>query len=237
MLQPLIKALGQAMKAFLSPLTRYWIKPCCGNPLHLTNYPSPAYLPALGSSVFRLCDYIRETLYTRRCSNFRVICANRLLGIGPNLNDDAAKELSRLWGMDPVHPLPEAYEELASKVMSDILIEGVKYINPPKEHHSAFAPKKPRTDLARSRQGWVEGCSAALPRRDTERSGKGTVRTSNSGQHTHRGRGSASSRSRGAVGFRARGGHWRSARGHRGGGAVTETRPLLFYQHLLLWFL
>jgi hypothetical protein len=128
------------------------------------------------------------------------------MGIGPNLSGDAAKELSRRWGGDPVHPVPEAYEELASKVMSDILIEGVKYINPPKEQHSASAPKKPRTDLACSRQDWVEGCSAALPRRDMEISGKGSVRTSNMGQHTYHGRGSAISRVHGASGSRERSG-------------------------------
>jgi hypothetical protein len=200
MLQLLVKALGQARKAFLSPLTQYWIKPCCEDPHHHTNYPSPTYLPALGASVFRLCDHIRDTLYTRRCSNFRVICTNRLLGIGPNLSDDAAKELSQLWGTDPIHPLPEAYDELANKIMSDILIEGIKYINPPKDHRLATAPKKPRTDLACSRQGWVEGCSAALPRRDTERSCKG-----NMSQHKLRGCGSASSRAHGVPGFRAHG--------------------------------
>jgi hypothetical protein len=133
MLHPLIKALGQARKAFLSPLSRYWVKPCCKNPLHLLNYSPPAYPPALGSSVFRLRDNIRDALYTRRCSNFCIICTSRrLLRIGPNLSDEAAKELSRLWGGDPEHPLPEAYEELASRIISDILIEGVKYINPPK---------------------------------------------------------------------------------------------------------
>jgi hypothetical protein len=48
MLHPLRKALEQARKAFLSQLTRYWVKPCCENPLHLINYSSLAYLPALG---------------------------------------------------------------------------------------------------------------------------------------------------------------------------------------------
>jgi hypothetical protein len=72
--------------------------------------------------------------------------------------------ISRLWGSDPAHPQPEAYDELACAIKNDVLIEGVKYINPPKEHFSASATKKPKIDLARSRQGWVEGCSAALPR-------------------------------------------------------------------------
>jgi hypothetical protein len=57
MLTPLIKALGQARKAFLAPLTRYWIRPCCDNVNHHLNYSSPTYLPALGASVFRLRQY------------------------------------------------------------------------------------------------------------------------------------------------------------------------------------
>ncbi len=201
----------------MSPLTRYWIKPCCDDPLHHTNYQTSAYLPALGASVFRLRDHIRDALYTRRCSNFRVICSNRLLGIGPNLSDEAAKELSQLWGNDPVHPLPEAYGLLANKLLSDTLVEGAKYINPPRDDLHSSVSKKPKTDLACSRQGWVEGCSAALPRRDTVRSEKG-----NGSLQRPRGRGTAIGRPHSVSGSHARGGHWRSARGHRGRGGYRN---------------
>ncbi len=85
LLHPLIKALGQSRKAFLSPLTRCWVEPSCDNPHHLVNYSSPTYLPPLGSSILRLWNNIQDALYTMRCSNFWVICANRLLGIGPHL--------------------------------------------------------------------------------------------------------------------------------------------------------
>jgi hypothetical protein len=61
-LQPLIKALGQSKKALLAPLTRYWLKPCCDNPLHHVNYSVATYLPALGASVFRLRDSIHDSL-------------------------------------------------------------------------------------------------------------------------------------------------------------------------------
>jgi hypothetical protein len=96
LLYPLIKALGQARKAFLSPLTRYWVKPCCDNPLHLVNCSSPAYLLVLGFSIFQLLDNIRDAFYTRRCSNFHVVCSNWLLGIRPHPSDEAARVLSRL---------------------------------------------------------------------------------------------------------------------------------------------
>ncbi len=45
---PLKKALGQAKKALLTPLTGYWLKPCCDDSLHHLNDAAPTYLPALG---------------------------------------------------------------------------------------------------------------------------------------------------------------------------------------------
>jgi hypothetical protein len=128
-----------------------------------------------------------------------------------------------------VHPLPEAYEELASRIENDILLEGVKYINPPKEHHSSSAPKKPRTDLACSRQGWVKGCSAALPRRDTERTGSGSVRTGCAGSHKNSSRGLVGNRARGSAGNRMRAGTG-CRLAAMGGGAVIEIRPFLSHK-------
>ncbi len=51
-LTPLLKTLGpRVKKIFLSPLTRYWIRPCCSAPDHLTNYSAASYLPNLGVGV------------------------------------------------------------------------------------------------------------------------------------------------------------------------------------------
>jgi hypothetical protein len=194
---PLLKALGQAKKTFLAPLTRYWLKPCCDDPLHHLNYAAPTYLPALGASVFRLRDNIRDALYTRRCSNFRVVCANRLLGIGPQLSDEAAKIISQLWGTNPVHLRWEAYETLAAAIENDILTDDIKFVNPPKTRDDYMA-KKPRMDLSHSRQGWVVGCSASIPRKDTFSSTRG------------RGPGGPS-RGRGSW-------KWRAGKGNRGRG-------------------
>jgi hypothetical protein len=135
----LIRALGHSKKAFLAPLTRYWLKPCCDNPLNHMNYSAATYLPALGASVFRLRDSIRDALYTKRCSNFRVVCTNKLIGIDPDLSNDAAKVISQLWGTDPVHPSRAAYETLACAIERDVLTDDVKYINAPKVHGETSA--------------------------------------------------------------------------------------------------
>jgi hypothetical protein len=166
LLAPLLKVLGPMRKLFLTPLARYWLKPCCENPDHHTNYSSSNYLPLLGANVFKLRESIRDSLFTRRTANFRVICSNRMLGLGPLLDDDRAAEISEQWGRDAVHPRPAAYATIAGAIDRDISDEGARYINPPK---SASAPpeKRAKIDQSKLRQDWVVGCSAALPRRDT----------------------------------------------------------------------
>ncbi len=104
-LLPLIKALGQARKAFLSLLTHQWLKPCCNGMNYHLKYSAPTYLPALGASVFRLRDNIRDALFTRRTSNCRVVCSNKLMGIGPQLSNEMAHDVSRMWG-GPRSPPP-----------------------------------------------------------------------------------------------------------------------------------
>jgi hypothetical protein len=183
---------------------RYWLKTCFNDPLHHLNYSAPTYLPALGASVFWLHDNICDALYTRRCSNFRVVCTNKLISIGPQLSDDAAKEISQMWGSDHVHPSMAAYEALATVIERDVLIEDVKYINAPKSHGDSAA-KKQETDLCRSRQGWVVGCSAAVPRRDTIPSSRG-----------HCGRGSRGS------GGRSKSWQWKAGRGSGGRGGWSH---------------
>jgi hypothetical protein len=95
-------------------------------------------------------------------------CSNRLLGIGPELSDDAAINMSRMWGTDPVHPLQDASMLLVQKIESGILTDGVRYTNRPKQQEGP-ATKMPRVDLSKTRQDWVDVYSAAVPRCDTLR--------------------------------------------------------------------
>jgi hypothetical protein len=45
--------LGEVKKIFLSPLIRYWLKPCCPDENHHTNFSANSYLPALEANTFR----------------------------------------------------------------------------------------------------------------------------------------------------------------------------------------
>jgi hypothetical protein len=167
-LAPLLKVLGGSKKLLLTPMARYWVAPCCAEPDHLTNYRSPGFLPRLGDSVAALRDHIRDAFFTRRIPNFRVLCPNRMFGMGlrrHEISDEEASRTAALWGPDPVHPTQAAYRLIAEAIEADLQDPDAKYTNPPKDTHQSA--KKPRHDPSRERAGWVDGCSAALPRRDS----------------------------------------------------------------------
>jgi hypothetical protein len=111
-LTPLLKELGECRKIVLTPLARYWVSPCCEDSSHHVNYRARGYLPRLGDAVHALRDSIRDSLYTRKVQNFRVLCPNRMVGVGQRLQeptDEEAAKAAALWGRDPVHPTGAAY--------------------------------------------------------------------------------------------------------------------------------
>jgi hypothetical protein len=215
-LVPLIRALSGARKVFLAPLSRYWIDPCCSEPGHLTNYKTTGYLQSLGTATGVLKEFIRDSLYTRHTSNFRVLCPNKILGIGQRraeLPIEDARELANLWGSDPVHPSNDAYRVVADGISRDIANPEARYTNPPKTVFKQQQAKKPRLDLSLERDAWVSGCTAALPRRDSSAmSGRGAPpRGVNPRGHWKRGNPSVSGTSKRGVAY-TRGG-WGRGRG------------------------
>jgi hypothetical protein len=97
MLLPLVKLLGQPNeRLFVLPdwlLAEALLRQHEAPPL-LFHGSQPA---GSGASVFRLRDTIRDALFAKRISNFRVVCANRLIGIRLQLSEEAAKKISILW--------------------------------------------------------------------------------------------------------------------------------------------
>jgi hypothetical protein len=164
----LLKVLGGSKKLALTPLARYWVTPCCSEPGHLTNYRSPGYLPRLGEAVAALRDHIRDAFFMRRVSNFRVLCPNRMFGMGlrrQDISDEEASRTAALWGPDPVHPTSVAYRMIAEAIEADLQDLDARYTNPPKQIQTSA--KKARHNPSQERAGLVDGCSAALPRRDS----------------------------------------------------------------------
>jgi hypothetical protein len=170
LLTPLLKLLGNSRKLFLTPLARYWVGPCCDNDAHHVNYRTQSYLPRLGDAIRALRDNIRDGLFTRRVPNFRVLCPNRMVGVGhmrSEPSDEEAALSAALWGTDPVHPTAAAYRKMGELIEADLANLESRYTNPTQKHPS---DKRPRTDLSLQRADWVAGCSAAASRRDNQRS-------------------------------------------------------------------
>ncbi len=163
---PLLKHLGAARKLFLTPLARYWVAPCCDDSHHLNNYRLPGYLPRLGDAIHALRDGIRDTLFTKRIDNFRVLCPNRMIGVGQRRgipSDEEAAASAALLGTDPVHPTGAAYRMMVDLIEKDLSNADARYTNPPKNVNN---DKRPCPDLSREWAEWVRGCSTASARRD-----------------------------------------------------------------------
>jgi hypothetical protein len=162
-LSPLIQALGGSRKIFLTPLARYWVNPCCGDPSHVSSYRTPGFLPRLGTSVTAL----RDALFVKKVNNFRVLCPNKMIGVGQRKmepSDEEAAKTAALWGPNPVHPSSAAYRMMADCIENDINNPEARYTNPAKLTQGM---KRPHHDPSQDRTSWVSGCSAALARRDS----------------------------------------------------------------------
>jgi hypothetical protein len=154
----------------LTHLARYWVAPCCGDTSHTVNYRTVGFLPRLGDVIASLRDSIRDALFVKKVPNFRVICPNRMIGVGQRRqepSDEEAAKAAALWGSDPVHPTSAAYRQIAESLEEDFRDEDARYTNPAR---AAQSKKKPRYDPSLDREGWVSGCSAALTRRDASHS-------------------------------------------------------------------
>jgi hypothetical protein len=210
---PLLRELGECKKVFLTPLARYWLAPCCSKEDHLVNYCEPGYLPKLNNSISALRDCIRDSLFTRRVSNYRVLCPNKMIGLGPRIggiSDNEAREHANRWGSDPVHPTAAAYQKIAEDLNTDLSNIDARYTNPAKDTLMQ-GHKRPRVDYSLQRDDWVAGCPAALPRRDSVPTPSSRGRPPHRGHKYVRGGGQQSGRGwprHGNRRMRGRGGRW-----------------------------
>ncbi len=212
-LGPVIYALGGIKKLFVSPLLRYWASLCCGQRGHISNFGVERYLGALCDSVLELRMFIRDSLFTKKVSNYRLVCPNRVLELSQKTictSNSAAKAAAELWGDDPVHPGDDSYAKIARFIESDLANPEARYTNPP-ANVANMARKRPCIDLSLQREDWVRGCQATLVRQDVRVSYTGGVR-GGSASSGYRGRG------RGFNNGAPRGGAFRGTDYHRGRG-------------------
>jgi hypothetical protein len=77
--------------------------------------------------------------------------------------DEEDTKTAGLWGPDLVHPTSVAGRVMEGSLETDIQNPDAHYTKPAKQQP---VPKKARYDPSQDLAGWVNGCSAALPRRE-----------------------------------------------------------------------
>jgi hypothetical protein len=101
------------------------------------NYCKAGFQPKLGNTIVALCEYIRDALFVKKVPNFRVLCLNRMIGVGQQRQEPTDEEAAKspaLWGPDPVHPTGAAARAMADSLESDIQNQDARYMNPAKPY-------------------------------------------------------------------------------------------------------
>jgi len=103
---PVIEAVKDMRKIFLSPLPRYWVARCCGDKRHVSNLGDPDYRQKLEASVYEAKNNLRAFSFREGIKNLRVIGSWHQV-----------KKTEGIWGADPVHMKDAGYDALAAHIV------------------------------------------------------------------------------------------------------------------------
>ncbi len=113
LLLPLIKAARGKKIIIMGPLPRYLLARCCASSSHLTNRTGEEYIDQMIQAIRDVYAWINNTIFMRRIKGVKVYNPTHALGFNDyDVNIDSIIEL---WGEDPVHPTPAAYQVLAKQ--------------------------------------------------------------------------------------------------------------------------
>jgi hypothetical protein len=231
LLLPLIKAARGKKIIIMGPLPRYLLARCCASSSHLTNRTGEEYIDQMIQAIRDVYAWINNTIFMRRIKGVKVFNPTHALGFNDyDVNIDTIIEL---WGEDPVHPTPAAYQVLANKLVAMVDDMMAEPAGP------APVPSNDNKKRAAHREPWIVSSEPVAKRlipagnekprggnnnrfngsRGSGNRGRGDVRhvTRGSGSGVQYGRGSARG---GNGGFRGQvkpprggGGRWQRGRG------------------------
>jgi hypothetical protein len=124
LLLPLIKAARGKKIIIMGPLPHYLLARCCASSSHLTNRTGEEYIDQMIQAIREVYAWINNTIFMRRIKGVKVF--NPTHGLGFNDYDVNIDSIIKLWGEDPVHPTPTAYQVLANKLVAmvdDMMVE------------------------------------------------------------------------------------------------------------------
>ena len=124
MCTPILRAAGNLPKIMLVPLPRYTKDSCCEDLVHAANTREPGFEEQLLSDLNSLKKTLKDLCFN---ANIRNIHCLSLGGLVEDDNDN--------WGEDPVHPKPDCYGRIATRIINEaaLLLQAGKNI--PKTSH------------------------------------------------------------------------------------------------------
>jgi len=162
---PLLRAAGNCMKIFITPLPRFLPTPCCNNPNHCTNHKEKNYASWMGERLADLRHHTRELLHLKGIKRIKVVQGVHLLADDGNTAPYLRAEA--LWGDDPVHLTDRGYKEMADGVTAlRKTITQQESENDSRSKTMPPPPKRQRRDLAAERPAWVRGNVGEATRTD-----------------------------------------------------------------------
>ena len=181
----------ESKKVIITPMPRWFRKPCCEDRGHCTNMRMPNYRRSMMQDLAELKEAVEDFCMEDGVRRYKVVSGSELVGIKAEMEDD---EAGRLLGKDAVHLAPGGYACMAENLVR--MVEETK--NP-------FAgEKREREDSQGDGEetvgGWVRKRHEWLYRRI---SGEGGWRTGRGGRGSlaSAGRGAGPSFGRGRSGY------------------------------------
>jgi hypothetical protein len=110
-IKPILDLVGNRRGIMISPMPRYWSKPCCDSVDHVKNIKDSTYKTVLSASLKEAKQNLKDFLFSEGRRNFRVL--------DPNIDIQCLKE-EDVWGSDPVHPLPAVFSRIAEGVAKTV---------------------------------------------------------------------------------------------------------------------
>ena len=156
-------------------MQRYVPAPCCSTSGHITNHKDADFIRNMATGLTNIRETMKDFIYMKRVTNFKVVSADKLLGWNPTDPDDGDR-MAALWGNDPIHMTRAGYRTLADHLII-LATSDTPFTN---------SRGKVQTDESRLRNTWVAANSASAKRRKIEQSSHQGYKKYPGGQYGNR---------------------------------------------------
>jgi hypothetical protein len=156
---PLLKRFPEVKKILMVPVPRYLFAPCCSDIEHVPNMESEGHVEKMLADLDNVHKLWRGMIFREKLSNVKVVNVGKLLAE------------QAYWGTDPVHPIQDGYNAVASYIRKGFISMAEKSGDKCSEVSSggkrALEEDAEAALTAQKRPFWVTRNDDFVTRRDT----------------------------------------------------------------------